>query len=40
MEFLDRETELALLQDHLRRQGAGVFVLYGRRRIGKTALLE
>jgi hypothetical protein len=40
MEFLDRESELSLLQDHLGRPGAGLFVLYGRRRIGKTGLLE
>lgn len=40
MEFLDRETELALLSDHLERSGAGFFVLYGRRRIGKTELLR
>ena len=39
MEFLDREDELALLDDHLKRPGASLFVLYGRRRIGKTALL-
>ncbi len=40
MIFLDRESELSLLQDHLGRPGAGLFVLYGRRRIGKTGLLE
>jgi AAA+ ATPase superfamily predicted ATPase len=40
MEFIDRRDELALLGDHLRRDGAGLFVLYGRRRIGKTGLLE
>lgn len=40
MEFLDREAELALLSDHLGRAGAGLFVLYGRRRIGKTELLR
>jgi len=40
MKFLDREPELSLLQDHLGRPGAGLFVLYGRRRIGKTGLLE
>lgn len=39
MEFIDREKELALLLDHLTRPGASLFVLYGRRRIGKTALL-
>jgi len=40
MQFLDRENELALLVDHLERKGAGFFVLYGRRRIGKTELLR
>jgi hypothetical protein len=40
MKYLDRESEMALLEDHLQRPGAGLFVLYGRRRIGKTALLE
>ncbi|MCI0409680.1 MAG: ATP-binding protein, partial [Acidobacteria bacterium] len=40
MEFFDRESELTLLRDHLGRPRAGMFVLYGRRRIGKTALLE
>ena len=40
MDFLDRENELALLRDHLDRFGAGLFVLYGRRRIGKTELLR
>ncbi|MFZ5831579.1 MAG: AAA family ATPase, partial [Planctomycetota bacterium] len=40
MEFIDRESELELLGRHLKRRGAGLFVVYGRRRIGKTALLE
>ncbi len=41
MEFLDRELELATLREHLlARPGAGLFVLYGRRRIGKTELLR
>lgn len=40
MEFVGRREELAVLADHLDRPGAGLFVLYGRRRIGKTALLE
>ena len=40
MDFLDRESEMALLNDHLARPGAGMFILYGRRRIGKTALLH
>lgn len=40
MEFLDRESELAILSEHLDRRGAGFFVLYGRRRVGKTELLR
>ncbi len=40
MEFVDRSRELALLGDHLSRPGAGFFVLYGRRRVGKTELLR
>jgi AAA+ ATPase superfamily predicted ATPase len=40
VEFIDRESELAMLRDHLTRPGAGMLVVYGRRRIGKTALLE
>ena len=40
MEFVGREHELALLHDHLARAGSSLFVLYGRRRIGKTALIE
>lgn len=40
MEFMGRESELSLLEDHLHRPGPGLFVLYGRRRIGKTALLS
>lgn len=38
--FVDRESELRLLRDHLGRLGGGLFVLYGRRRVGKTALLR
>lgn len=40
MPFINRKEELALLDDHLSREGAGLFVVYGRRRIGKTALLS
>lgn len=39
MFFVNREAELELLDDHLTRPGAAFFVVYGRRRIGKTALL-
>lgn len=40
MRFVGRKAELAALGEHLDRPDAGLFVLYGRRRIGKTALLE
>lgn len=40
MQFLDRDYELDLLTGHLSRPGAGLFVLYGRRRVGKTELLQ
>jgi len=37
--FVDREKELAWLEDLYRREGAQLAVLYGRRRLGKTALV-
>lgn len=40
MRFLDREAELALLREHLLREGPALLVLYGRRRIGKTELVR
>jgi hypothetical protein len=39
MEFVDREMELALLNDLSQRPAAQLLILYGRRRIGKTWLL-
>ncbi len=39
MSFVSREMELALLDDLYRRTGAQFLILYGRRRIGKTALI-
>jgi AAA+ ATPase superfamily predicted ATPase len=39
MAFHNRQRELALLNDLYRRAGGQLFVLYGRRRVGKTALL-
>ena len=36
--FVDREVELAWLEDLYKREGAQLAVLYGRRRLGKTAL--
>ena len=40
MKFVDRSRELHLIGDHLSRPGAAFFVLYGRRRVGKTELLR
>ena len=40
MPFHDREEELAFLRGHSERPGAGLVVLYGRRRVGKTELLR
>lgn len=39
MAFYDRQRELALLDDLYARQDGQMFVLYGRRRVGKTALV-
>jgi len=40
MEFLGRNKELALLDNLHNRAGAQFLILYGRRRIGKTSLIE
>jgi uncharacterized protein len=37
--FVDRDSELALLEKHYNSKRAELFVLYGRRRVGKTELL-
>jgi len=39
MVFVDRKKELEIIEDLFERDGAQFIVLYGRRRIGKTALL-
>lgn len=39
MIFVGRDRELGLLDDLYRRRGAQFFILYGRRRIGKTRLV-
>ncbi len=39
-EFLDREDELAALEEQWAGEGARYFVLWGRRRVGKTELLN
>jgi len=38
--FIDRKTELELLEQCYRSDQAELFVLYGRRRVGKTELLR
>jgi AAA+ ATPase superfamily predicted ATPase len=38
--FVDREEELAALDTHYRSNKAELFILYGRRRVGKTELLR
>jgi len=38
--FLDRERELALLKDRYQSDRAEFIVIYGRRRVGKTELIE
>ncbi|NSW58595.1 MAG: ATP-binding protein [Armatimonadetes bacterium] len=38
--FIDRVSELAFLDDLAARPGGQLYVLYGRRRVGKTALLR
>lgn len=39
MPFYDRKRELAMLDEQYARPGGELFVLYGRRRVGKTVLL-
>jgi AAA+ ATPase superfamily predicted ATPase len=39
MQFINRQRELFALQRFHEVQGAGLFILYGRRRVGKTRLL-
>ena len=38
--FVDRAKELEFLERHFKREEAGFIVLYGRRRVGKTELLN
>ena len=40
MTFLDRTIEKAFLQKLMNSDKLEVFILYGRRRVGKTALLN
>ena len=37
--FVDREREIAFLEETYRRSGSQLIVIYGRRRIGKTELI-
>lgn len=37
--FIDRETEMATLQNEYTRSGSSLVILYGRRRVGKTTLI-
>jgi len=38
--FVDRESELSLLEDAFSKRGSSFVVVYGRRRIGKTTLIR
>ena len=38
MDFINREEELGFLESEYRREGSSLVILYGRRRVGKTAL--
>lgn len=38
--FIDREDELATLENEYRREGSALVILYGRRRVGKTTLIS
>lgn len=40
MKFIDRQPELGSLDDFYNSSTAGLFILYGRRRVGKTRLLS
>ena len=39
-EFIGRERELAVLQKKYNKSGFGMAIVYGRRRIGKTMLIN
>lgn len=40
MKFINRQRELAFLEQEYQREGSSFVVVYGRRRLGKTALLR
>ena len=40
MKFVDRKSEMETLQNEYRRRGSSLVIIYGRRRVGKTALIS
>lgn len=40
LNFVDRKSELDGLNTQYKKEGADLFILYGRRRIGKTTLAK
>ena len=40
MEFIDREKELAFLEEKWRERRAQLIILWGKRRVGKTELVK
>ena len=38
--FIDRESEMGVLEEEYRRKGSSLVILYGRRRTGKTTLIS
>ena len=40
MKFVDRQKELTVLEKEFNRKEASLVIVYGRRRVGKTALLK
>ncbi len=40
LKFIDREDEIKMLENIYSKQGSSLFIIYGRRRIGKTELIN
>ena len=40
MKFVDRKSEMETLQNEYRHKGSSLVIIYGRRRVGKTALIS
>ena len=40
MKFVDREKELDFLNNEFKKKESSLIIIYGRRRIGKTALIK